>query len=142
MVFFSQNISIESEIESHLTRVNALFKPELKSYVDIPFYAHKIFQKAIRYEVFDNEELVGLLAVYTSINMGFVTNFSLEKKYLGQGLSNILLNNCISDLKSMNIYLLKLEVYKENHRAIKFYMKNNFEIESEDLVKLTLIRHL
>ena len=50
------------------------------------------------------------------------------KDFLGQKIGQILLNKAIEIGKKKNLEFLWLGVWEENHRALKFYKKNGFEI--------------
>ena len=50
------------------------------------------------------------------------------KDFLGQKIGKILLNKAIEIGREKNLEYVWLGVWEENHRAIKFYKKNGFEI--------------
>ena len=63
--------------------VNKSFVPKLESYVDIELYADKLYKLANRFEVFSDNTLVALLAIYINKDEGnaFITNLSVSEQY-------------------------------------------------------------
>lgn len=141
-VRYSKNESNNKDIRNHLERCNELFKPVLSSYIDIEQYSKKLLEKAVRYEIFNNVNLVGLVAVYHSSNVGYISNFSLEQQFLGKDLSSQLMKLCIDDSKRQKLVTIRLEVFRENVRATKFYFKHGFIIEGDSAKVLTLVKTL
>lgn len=141
MVLFQYNYASSQLIRAHLERVSPLFKPELSSYVNLDLYAKKIYEKANRVEVWDDDSLVGLVAYYINKDesFAFITNVSLEKEYSGQGIAgqmmDIVQNNLIGIVKS-----IKLEVKAENTVAIRFYRKHGFAVSQKDTNILVMIK--
>lgn len=91
-LIYSFNKSTEKHIKDHLWRVDQSYKPALHTYVDIDIYAQKLTNSAVRLEYFQDKQLVGLMASYYNSEKQFlfITNFSIEKKYRGQGMKLII----------------------------------------------------
>ena len=141
-LILSKNNSSHNDIRNHLERCDLLFKPVLSSYINLEEYSKKLFENATRYEVFGERELVGLVGVYFSKNIGYISNFSLERELLSKGISSNLMKFCLDDFKKQKLNIIRLEVYKENERAIKFYKKYGFIFEKEDAAVLTLVKRI
>ena len=109
------------QIEEHLNKCSKNFTPPLSSYVDIKEYSNKIYLKSIRLEVFEGDKLVGLIAYYTN-NEEYVWITNISTTTPGKGVAEYLLKILF---KNTHISI-KLEVNKNNERAIKFYSKNKF----------------
>lgn len=122
------NQSSEQMILNHLKRVSPLFKPMLSSYVDLPIYAKKIFEKANRIEVWNNGCLIGLIAYYLNIeeSFAFITNVSLEKEFVGRGIATQMMEMLYIKTAG-KIKVIKLEVKSINSSAINFYNKLGFK---------------
>ena len=119
----------EKDVFLHLRECNDSFLPPLNEKVNIDEYAKKIFEKAITFEAWENQTLVGLIAAYfNDLNKGagFITNVSVLKNYMGQGIASELLKNCIQYARQKKITEMQLEVDKKNMTAILFYKKYNF----------------
>lgn len=119
----------EKDIRLHLKECNDNFLPPLNERVNINEYAEKIFEKAITFEAWKNNILIGLIAAYFSnkqSHSGFITNVSVTKKNMGLGITSKLLINCIEYARKNGFKEIQLEVNKENIQAINFYKKFNF----------------
>ena len=139
------NSSIE-DIVQHLNKCSKFFIPELKTYVNISEYSNKIFNKSVRFEAYDGDDLIGLLALYINEDdkSTFITNLSVDINYQRTGVSKKLLENCKNFNTHQKYDFILLEVFKNNINAINFYKKNNFKIlkKMEDkLIMKTTIRN-
>ena len=125
-IIYKINSSTQDEIKSHLEECSNEFTPPLSNYVDIEKYSSKIFEKATRFEVYNKEKLVGLIAIYLNKEekYGFITNVSLESKFQGLGISKKLLDESINYILEIGLKKIILEVYSINNKAINFYLKN------------------
>jgi ribosomal protein S18 acetylase RimI-like enzyme len=130
---FKINQSNNSDILEHLKKCNDQFIPPLSSRVSIDEYSVKIFEKAIRFELWDGLNLIGLTAAYKNneSNSLFITNVSVEKEFSGKGLANKLIEEVINYCKTNGHENVKLEVNIDNHKAISLYKKFNFKTENE-----------
>ncbi len=133
------NTSSFKDIVAHLVRCNNSFKPELSTYVDIPEYSKKLSEYSERYEVWDNDKLIALLAFYHKESTIYISNLSVEKDYQGAGIASTLLNTLKNTLLNDEMDSIELEVYKENIIAKAFYERHGFEVVSSLNNKLTLI---
>lgn len=127
-IIYKINSSTQDEIKFHLEECSNEFTPPLSNYVDIEKYSSKIFEKTTRFEVYNKEKLVGLIAIYLNKEekYGFITNVSLESKFQGLGISKKLLDESINYILEIGFKKIILEVYSINNKAINFYLKNNF----------------
>ena len=71
----TQNKSNEENIFKHLKKCSNQFIPSLDTYVNIELYSKKLYKQATRFEIFDNNNLKGLIAIYINNDKGFITNF-------------------------------------------------------------------
>jgi 2-polyprenyl-3-methyl-5-hydroxy-6-metoxy-1,4-benzoquinol methylase len=124
-ITYNINTSTEEKINLHLTKCKDLFIPSLDSYVNINEYSKKLYNNSVRFEAYIEDELVGLIAVYDNKkeNFSFITNVSVFTEVRNLGVANHLINLCKKETKNKTI---KLEVNKDNLRAINFYKKHNF----------------
>ena len=98
------------------------------------------FQKKfihIQYDLklYDNGKLVGLLSAYLNdkeSGIGFINHISILQKYKGNGISNILMKNCLEYAKRENFNYIRLEVSKHNSIARKLYEKYDFSLEKDN----------
>ena len=124
------NKSTLYQIEKHLERCKDEFTPSLDTYVNLTQYSEKICLHADRFERFENNKLIGLIAIYDNPekSYGYITNVSVEGKYQGVGISSSLLKECINYFRNKGFCKINLQVYKTNKKAISFYKKNNFKV--------------
>lgn len=126
--FYKINTANNQEIFLHLQLCNNEFIPRLNTIVDLFEYSNKIHQYAITFEAWNKKRLVGLVALYfnNNENLGYITNVSVCKYYMGKGIASKLLEMCINYAKSNKFNYIELEVNHENIPALNFYIKNNF----------------
>ena len=116
-------------IIDHLNKCADNFNPPLYTYVNIEEYSRKIYNNAITFESWVNNNLVGLIAAYFNnydTKAGFITNVSVIKEYQGYGIASQLLSNAIKYGKNNGFISLALEVNINNNSAIKLYKKYSF----------------
>ena len=115
-------------IQQHLTTCSNTFIPSLDSYVDINDYSKKIFEQATLFLKFDGDKLVGLVAAYDNPTekFGWVTNVSVDPNYSRKGIASELLNECNKYFKNKKYFNIFLEVFSDNKKAIKLYIKHGF----------------
>ncbi len=127
--------SIKS-IHSHLMQCEDIFVQSLEIRVNIRSYAKKIFEKTITFEAWDSDNLIGLIAAYfndPNVEMGFLTNVSIAKSYMGKGVASTLLTSCIEYAQKKGYKFVVLEVLKTNDQAINLYHKFKFKEFEERL---------
>ena len=118
-----------NQIKVHLQECNENFIPSLNSSVNISEYAQKIYSKAITFEAFCENVLVGLIAAYFNSedrNATFITNVSTIKQFSGKRIASTLMNNIIDYALKLESPKIRLEVNKNNILANKLYQNFNF----------------
>jgi ribosomal protein S18 acetylase RimI-like enzyme len=131
----------ETQIKLHLFECSENFIPSLDSTVNISEYAQKIYSKAITFEAFCENVLVGLIAAYFNHekkNAAFITNVSTNKQFSGRGIASELMNNVIAYAITLKSPKIILEVNKNNNSANKLYQNFSFVQLSENEHFLTL----
>lgn len=128
-IVYKKNTASEEELYQHLIKCNNDFVPPLSGTVDIKKYSRKIFDKAIRFEAWSDNILVGCLAGYfndKTNHLAFITNVSVIKEYWGQGIASKLLMTCIEYTRDNQFDQISLEVNRQNSSAFHLYEKFNF----------------
>lgn len=144
-VVYSVNRSSASEITAHLLRADAGFEPTLSSRIDIPAYAQKLHDRAVRFEAWMGEVLVGLVASYCNEADGgkaFVSNVSVWSECQGQGIGGRLMRQCIEYVRCLEVGQIELEVDKRSLPAIALYQKLGFNLLREAGSTPTMIMKL
>jgi|TARA_B100000768_G_scaffold181783_1_gene206403 GNAT superfamily N-acetyltransferase len=141
------NRATEIQIEKHLKLCEANFKPPLSERVELQGYSKKIADKAVRFEAWEENVLIALIASYCNDNenrSAFITSVSVLKEMQGKGLAKKLMKQCIKHIKALGLEQVILEVGNENANAIAFYGKHNFMVsrieDKTSFMKLNLLK--
>ncbi len=129
------NHSNINDIKQHFELLPKDYVDNIKSRVDFELWIAKVTTLSDRYEVWEGDILIALVAIY--INQGidkpaYITNVSIIETKQGLGLSKKLLNYLISDLIDKGFKSIKLEVKKTNVIAINLYKSYGFEITEDN----------
>lgn len=121
-------------IKKYLDEVNLQFPNEL-NISNISEYAEKLNQNAEIYFLVNNDNKdIGMCAIYTNDyenKIIYISSISIKKEYLSKGLGQVLLDHIFTLKDKYNMDYIKLEVKKNNTKAINFYKKNGFQIITE-----------
>ncbi len=126
------SIDLDSLIEYLLSR-DFDFIPPLSARLDISEFAEKLYRFATIYSA-HAARIIGISAIYANnfeTYEAYITNISIHPEYYGTGLAKNFMNFCLNDLKEKKFKSVKLEVNRENVRAITFYRKFDFSIVGE-----------
>lgn len=129
-ISYKLNSAKESDILKHLLICDKQFIPALSSRINIQEYSAKLIEKAITFEAWYLDDLVGLIAVYFSneeTGEAFISNVSVIDKFNGLGIAKGMLEECVTYAQQYKFHTLILEVNKLNLVALNFYKKNLFE---------------
>jgi ribosomal protein S18 acetylase RimI-like enzyme len=135
------NRSSAADIAAHLLRADTAFEPVLSSRVDIRAYAQKLHDRAVRFEAWLGEELVGLVASYCNQPDGgkaFVTRVSVWPEWQGQGIAGRLMWQSIEHVRGLGFGQMELEVDKRSLPAIALYIKLGFNTLRSSDTTLTM----
>jgi len=144
-VEFGLNTASKAQIVDHLRVCDADFIPPLSHRVKIEKYAAKIEQKAMRFEAWFDNKLIGLIAAYFNDlekQRAFITSVSVLREWTGKGLASQLMKQCIRHAKATDMKQLNLEVAIGNYPAISLYEKNGFTVSKTDTSFVTMNLHL
>jgi ribosomal protein S18 acetylase RimI-like enzyme len=121
-------IITKENIRQHLNRCSLSFVPSLDSYVNIEEYSEKIYDKAIIFSKFEQNDIIGLVAVYDNFEekIGWITNVSVDHNFTGIGIASELLDNCYKHFENKGYFHIFLEVFLNNKKAINLYNKHGF----------------
>ena len=136
------NSASMKDIVMHLGMCNESFFPPLSQRVDVGEYSRKISEKAVTFESWCDQELVGLLAVYfnTQSRSAYITNVSVVDNYMRLGIASTLLKMCLEHAVQKDFHTIRLDVHAENGRALEFYQKHGFMMEQSERNVLQMIR--
>ena len=118
------------DILKHLLECDERFSPPLSSRVSLMDYAKKLEGLADRFEAWDSDRLVGLVAAYirnSNKNEGFISSVSVCNDFSGQGIGSLLMHRCLESASAYGLAKLSLEVAELDMRACAFYRKLGFQ---------------
>jgi ribosomal protein S18 acetylase RimI-like enzyme len=141
---YKKNSAAYNDILEHLKLCSNSFIPPLGQMIVLKDYSKKIAEKSTTFEIWNGNELAGLIAAYFNNfekRTGFITNVSVIENYKGKKIASELMTYCIQYAKENKFREILLEVNKNNKNAISLYKKFNFEIAEErnDNLLMTLI---
>ena len=128
-IVYKISTATKEDVYKHLVICNDNFLPVLSLRTDIKEYAEKIVILSITFEAWHDGLLAGLIAVYVNDPAGqvaFITNVSVKKNLMGEGIASALLTKLIDYVTRKHFAEISLEVNKKNYPAIRFYGKFNF----------------
>jgi ribosomal protein S18 acetylase RimI-like enzyme len=117
-------------IEKHLRECDMRFAPPLSSRVFLPDYAQKLSTLADRFEAWESDRLIGLVAAYLSNSNtleGFISSVSICGDFEGKGIASRLMKDCFDAALAKGLPNLVLEVLQQDQHACGFYRKNGFQ---------------
>ena len=122
------NAATEQDIVDHLSLCDATFAPPLSQRVDIGDYAAKLSANAMRFEAWNDETLIGLVAAYPDQPHGrmFISNVSVLPEWRGHGLAAGLIRRCGDAARDLGLRSMVLELGAENVAARRLYDKLGF----------------
>ena len=113
----------------HLESCDALFMPPLSERLDIAAYASKIKQFAACFECMNDDQLVGLVAMYCNDNQrqqAHITSVSVLPGFQGKGIAQHLMTMAIAFAQKEQFEKITLHVHSKNVQAIQLYHKFGF----------------
>ena len=137
----ARNRATSIAVADHLRACDDSFVPALGTRVVIDEYASKIVARAERFEAWDSDRLVGLLAAYCNDpahQTAFITSVSVLPPWLGQGIASRLLRACVEQVREGQFKHIDLEVDSRNSPAALLYQKHGFAVASARDHTLTL----
>ena len=139
---FSISESSSEQIFSHLSLCDEDFIPPLSSRLNVMLYAQKLARRAIRFECWHEQELVGMVAVYHSDDTreAFITSVSVRADFRHKGVAKHLLGLALAFGDERSILRSHLEVNRESEGARRLYGYFGFAPISEDETILAMVR--
>lgn len=144
-IVFRSNKASEAQIAGHLSSCDANFVSRLNDRVEIAEYAKKIAGKAIRFEAWSGNELVGMVAAYCNDldqRIAYITSVSVLREWTGKGIAASLMRQFIEHARTSGMRQIRLEVASANAPAIGLYKKFGFVAGKADEPFVTMELHL
>lgn len=131
---YSKNTASENALNTYFISNKGLFAhPQLKER-GLQSYINKIRGKAVIFEAWHNDQLIGLLAAYFNdfeSKTAFISLIGISPKYQRMGIAAKLLFDAINYGKKIDIKKIRLEVNRSNRKAITFYKDMGFVIMND-----------
>lgn len=108
------------------------FHPRLSSRVDIPEYAKKVAAYAECFELWEEDILIGIVAMYcnSSDGSGFITNVCVHPAQQGNGFASFLVDSCIDHARREQLHEIELEVGVQSVAARRLYSRHGFTVKN------------
>lgn len=106
----------------------------LNNYHKIDDYINKLVEHATIISIRENDQIVGAICFYCNNRkdlIAYVSMIAVHIDYRGKGIGDELLSYAMAHCKRKGFEFCKLEVSKENLKALALYKKNYFSILSE-----------
>lgn len=130
-------------IAAHLHACDSAFVPPLSSRVAIDDYVRKIASRAVRFEAWAGEDLVGLVATYCDTPVrgnAFLTNVSVLPEWQGKGIASRLIETSRNHVRALGFSRIDLELAVTNQAAMSLYQRCGFTSQNPagPIVRMTL----
>lgn len=110
---------------------NCISPPLSEGGIIIKEYARKVDRNGFTIAAIEDNEIVGVLAGYVNGEFGYITIFIIDDDHQGAGIGRNLYKIFEQKVRDNGLNSIKLEVRKENKKAISVYSHLGFEIVSE-----------
>ena len=136
------NTASQNDIEQFLHRHSGCFSPDFESTINIEEYAKKLRMYGNTYELWYSGELDSLLVAYfsESLQQIYIPYICTAKSHYGPNVGQYLFQ-MISNFSNPFKYI-RLEVRKDNTKAISFYLKQGFSEKFRTEEKIHLEKQL
>ena len=127
-------MTFATDFKKLLEEVDSDFNPPLSSSLNLHDYAQKIYHNASIFSLHEEGKLVAALAVYSNDpnrEIAFCTMLAVSKQHRNYGSGTNLVRTTVDFLKKKSFKVFRLEIYKNNPKAIAFYERLNFAAFSE-----------
>lgn len=141
LIVYNVSLATASEILAHLLHASEDSEPSLSCRVDVLAYANKLHDRAVRFEAWLGDDLVGLVASYCNHperTIAFVSNVSVWSGFRGNGIATRLMRQCIEYAQTLGFANIELEVDQSNAPALALYQKLGFNTLRSNGSSLTM----
>lgn len=121
----------KDKVFAYLNKYSNNFTPPLNERVDLLSFSLKIFNHATQFWLTYKSEPIGFAACYFNNpdkKFGYITTISVVDSWQGFGLGVKILKKILSFASLNEFEEVRLEVYNTNKKALKFYLKNGFNV--------------
>lgn len=126
---------LRAEMLTLMYQVDNEFSPPLSQKRNIDLYVDKIIKNAVVFCIWDQESLVGFVALYCNNlidKIAYITMVAVHTQYRNKGLASNLIVSAINYAKKVGFKKIQLEAYKSNFVAEKLYQKLGFSVANQN----------
>lgn len=129
-ITYKSNQSTRNDIYNHLCAVDNFFSVPLSARLNIDDYADKLYNYADRLEVWNEKQMIGLVAYYhnTTNNTFHISNVSVEIEFQKKGIAHNLLSKLIEKARDLCVRKINLIA---NRTMFSFYFRLGFSLGKE-----------
>ncbi|MBL7799325.1 MAG: GNAT family N-acetyltransferase [Chitinophagales bacterium] len=130
LIQYTQNVGDVNQYRNHFAQCEASFISALTTRVNIEEYCAKLVEKAVNFEAWEENQLVGMVNAYFNVatETAYITNVSVVVGHQGKGIASILLDKCIKFAAEKQLKSVSLEVASTNTKAQALYKKYGFSV--------------
>ena len=110
-----------------------LHDQSLNNETDLKHLSEKYFSNGTVFVAYESGKIAGLVAYYRNnfeTKCAYLSMIVCKKKFCGKGIAAALYDEMYHDCRENSSVSLRLQVDKDNARAINFYKRRNFKFES------------
>ena len=125
---------MRSALKQLLTDVDDEFIPKLSVRLNLDEYVDKIIAKSTIVPVYENGVLNAFISFYCNDlkdHVGYLSMIVVKRDYRNKGVAQLLIEYAISFLQHSGFKYFRLEVNKQNVKALNLYKKSGFTIFQE-----------
>ena len=116
------------QVRQFLMETDKEFPTQLSTRVNIDVYAKKLSEFSDFAVCWDGDDIIGMISCYTNRPPhGYISNVCVKKSYQGQNVFSMLFLLLMTNLKTIGIHYLRLEVNYDNDRAHSIYERYGFK---------------
>lgn len=120
-----------NRLKNFFNLAEKMYIPPLKEQIDVDEYSKKLLLKADNFFITYKKSDISLLSIYVNdyiSGVAYISSICVLDNYSGRSIAHLLLNLSLDFSKIKEMKRIRLEVNKNNHKALSLYRKNKFDI--------------
>lgn len=144
-ISYTADLATIDDLRTHLAACDASFIPPLGQRQNLQSYGEKLLTHASRFEAWEDEHLVGLVAVYcndAARKAAHITNVSVAPGFVRRGIARHLMRSALIRTSELGFSSVTLEVNERANAALAFYSSMHFAAVGKKDSTITMQRIL
>jgi ribosomal protein S18 acetylase RimI-like enzyme len=127
-ITYKMNCVELGQLLKHFEQCEKGFVVELSTRTVIKDYCTKLIDKAVSFEAWSEDNLVGVVNAYFNADTqeAYISNVSVIVSFYGKGIASVLIEQCIKFAEAKQLNSISLEVAITNNIAQMLYKKYGF----------------